>query len=98
MAKTMPKAARATQRISTATMKTKAFTYMEMLVVLAIVTLMSALATPNFVAMRDARNLSNFKSRLMTLTAKARSMAIESGGGVTLLFDKDADAFKLTQD
>ena len=66
----------------------RAFTYVEMVVVLALLALLTALVAPRVVAMQTGRLQREYKSALRNIATRARSRAIESGDVVILSYDK----------
>jgi len=66
----------------------RAFTYVELVVVIAILFIVSAIIMPRLAAMRKGREEREFKNAIRDLSSKARSRAIDSGDVVSLRYDK----------
>jgi type II secretory pathway pseudopilin PulG len=66
----------------------RAFTYVELVVVIAILFIVTAIVMPRLSAMRKGREVREFKTAIRDLASRARSRAIDSGDVVTLRFDK----------
>ena len=67
----------------------RAFTLIEMMVVIAVLTLMAAFITPNLVALQRSRVLRSLEASVLRLPAEARAEAQRSGGAITLRVDDD---------
>ena len=68
----------------------RAFTLIEMMVVVAVLTLMAAFITPNLVALQRSRILRSLEASVLRLPAEARAEAQRSGTAVTLRVDGGA--------
>jgi prepilin-type N-terminal cleavage/methylation domain-containing protein len=71
----------------------RAFTYIEMTVVILVVGLLASIAVRNLVSDQSARDVWQFKSRLVALAQRARTRSIESGSVVSMYFSQDGGAF-----
>ena len=71
-------------------MAKRAFTYIELSVVVVLLLVAAAAITPSVVRMKSNRVLSDFKNGLPGLAAMARETAITRGSAVDLQFDENA--------
>lgn len=68
----------------------RAFTLIEMMVVVVVLTLMAAFITPNLVAIQRSRTLRSLEASVLRLPAEARSEAQRTGFAVTFRVEGDA--------
>jgi len=66
----------------------RGFTYVELVVVVAIIAVVSALIVPRMASIRQGQDERAFRAGLRDLASQARSRAIETGDIVTLAYDK----------
>ena len=67
----------------------RAFTLIEMIVVVAVLMMMSAIVLPRVVAMVNGQASRDFQSALMRLGSQARLLAIDTGDAVRVTYDED---------
>lgn len=67
----------------------RAFTLIEMMVVIAVLTLLAAFITPNLVALQRSRTLRSLEASVLRLPAEARVEAQRRRAAVTLRVDGD---------
>lgn len=67
----------------------RAFTLIEMMVVIAVLTLMAGFITPNLVALQRSRTTRSLEAAVVRLPAEAREEARRSGKTVTLRVEDD---------
>lgn len=70
------------------------FTLFELMIVIAIIVILSAIAVPNFKSWRDNANLRGSAFGLKSDLEMAKVRAIRGGGDVTVSFSKDAYEIK----
>ena len=67
----------------------RAFTLIEMIVVIAVIAMMSGIVVPRVVAMVNGQDARDFQSALMRLGSDARLLAIETGDAVQVTYDEN---------
>lgn len=72
-------------------MMRRGFTYVELVVVIAIILLAAAMISPRVSAMKEGRVVREFKTSIRDLASRARSRAIDSGDLVYLSYDKTSN-------
>ena len=80
------------------TQASRAFTYIEMLVVLAIMLMLISVVRPNLVILRQGQNRRQFKEKLRVFASEARLRAVNQIHTVSLGYDKTAKAFRMTDE
>ena len=71
-------------------MTRRAFTLVEMIVVVAITAMVAGFIVPRVVAMVESQGSRDFESALLRLGADARLLAIETGGTVSVTYDENS--------
>ncbi len=77
--------------------KTKGFTFIEMLVILVVLGLITAAATPNLIAFTKARDRKAFQLELKTLCLDAKQRAITTGTNYKISFSESENQVELRQ-
>ena len=75
--------------------KNPGFTLMELMVVIAIISILSALAVPNFIKLRPKRQLSAATNEILSVMQYARSRALKENTRVGLLFNTANETYKV---
>ena len=75
----------------------RAFTLIELTLVIAVLALMVALVVPNLLAIKRSRDLLNLEAAIGRLPAEARNAAVKSGRPVTLQITGDALVMQQSQ-
>jgi type IV fimbrial biogenesis protein FimT len=73
--------------------KKSGFTLMELMVVIAIISILSALAVPNLIKWRPKRQLSAATKEILSVMQYARSRALKENTRVGLLFDRANETY-----
>lgn len=73
------------------TMINKGFTLLELMITIAILSILIAVATPSFTSMVLSNSVSSDQDRIFTLLISARSEAIKRGGVVSVCKSSDLD-------
>ena len=77
--------------------RSQAFTLIEVILVITILTLMVALVVPNLIAIQRSRQLLSLEASIVRLPAEARVAAVKSGQPVTIQVTGEALVMQQTQ-